>query len=162
MASGELQLLLAGARAANSFSSERVAGVLFRNPSDQTLALGPVLSPPTVTRLAGGAYSRLRAQVAAQAAYNGFFTAEYEHIGPDRTTTILASAQFVGGGAWDLSIPDLSGATGWNPTWGLQNGISLVWSVTAHGGSLSRFGADATDGSTFRRATVNSGGVPFP
>ena len=162
LASGELQLLLAGASAANNFSSERVAFVWFRNPTDQTLALGPALSTPTVTRISGGAYSRVRAQLAVQTEYNRSFTAEYEHGSPSRTTTILASTGYVGGAAWDFSIPDLSGATGWNPTWGLQNGISLFWSVTAYGGSLSRFGADATDGSTLRRATVNSGAVPFP
>lgn len=161
MASGELQQLFASADVANSTTSTRIAGVFFRSPINVTLTLGPVMSTPTVTRIAGGAYSRVRAQLGAQTEYNRFFTADYGQSSIFRNTTITATSGYTGGGAWDLSIPDLSGATGWNSTWGLQNGTAITWSVTAQGGTVYLLDSSVSDGSTAKSAHVSSSS-PLP
>ena len=156
MASGELQQLFASADVANSTTSSRIAGVFFRSPVDVTLTLGPVLSAPTVTRIAGGAYSRARAQVGAQTEYNRYFTADFSQSSLFRSTTITATSGYTGGGAWDLSIPDLSGASGWSATWGLQNGTAISWSVIAQGGTVYLLDSNVSDGSTMKSAQVSS------
>ena len=161
LASAELQQLIASASTANNNKSSRFSALYFRGPSDRTLALGPVLSTPTLTRLAGGAYSRVRAQLGVQSEYNRFFNADYSQSGLFRNSTIGATTGYVGGGAWDLSIPDLSGATGWNPTWGLQNGTGITWFVTAQGGSIYYLDASVTDGSTMKSAQLSSSS-PLP
>ena len=119
------------------------------------------MSTPTVTRIAGGAYSRVRAQLGAQTEYNRFFTADYGQSSIFRNTTITATSGYTGGGAWDLSIPDLSGATGWNSTWGLQNGTAITWSVTAQGGTVYLLDSSVSDGSTAKSAHVSSSS-PLP
>ena len=161
LVSGEMQQLFASASTANNANSDRSSGVFFTGTIDRTLALGPVLSTPTVTRLAGGAYSRVRAQVASQTEYNRYFSADYSQSVIFRNASIIATTGYTGGGAWDLSIPDLSAATGWNPTWGLQNGTAISWNVTAQGGSIYLLDANVTDGSTFKSATLSSSS-PLP
>ena len=161
MASGELQQLFASASTANSNQSNRIAGVYFRSPVDRTLALGAVLSTPTVTRIAGGLYSRTRAQLAAQSDYNRYFLADFSQSGLFRNASISATSGYTGNAAWDLSIPDLSGATGWTNTWGLQNGTAISWSLSAQGGSIYLLDASVTDGSTLKSASVSSSS-PLP
>ena len=161
MASSELQQLFASASTANNANSTRTSGVYFRGPSDRTLTLGAALSSPTVTRLAGGAYSRVRVQLASQADYNRFFSADFDQSGNSRNASVAATTGYVGSGAWDLSIPDLSAVTGWNSIWGLQNGSAINWSVSAQGGSIYLLDASVTDGSTLKSATMSSS-TPLP
>ncbi len=161
LAAGELQQLFASASTANNDQNSRFSAVYFRGPTDRSLALGPVLSTPTLTRLTGGAYSRVRAQLAVQSEYSRFFNAEFSQSALFRNTSIGATTSYVGGGAWDLSIPDLSGATGWNPTWGLQNGTGIDWFVTAQGGSIYFLDVSVTDGSTMKSAQRSSAS-PLP
>ena len=161
LASGELQQLFASANAAGNANSSRLSAVYFRGPTDRTLALGPVLSTPTVTRVAGGAYSRVRTQVGVQTEYNRYLSADFSQSSVFRNASVIATTGYVGGGSWDLSIPDLSSATGWNPTWGLQNGNAISWNVSAQGGSIYVLDASITDGSTLKSATVSSSS-PLP
>jgi hypothetical protein len=161
MASGELQQIFASASTANNNLSSRTAGAYFRSPVDRTIALGPVLSTPTVTRIAGGLYSRARAQLSLQSDYNRLFSADFSQSGLFRNATVTATSGYTGNAAWDLSIPDLSGATGWTNTWGLQNGTAISWSLSAQGGSIYLLDASVTDGSTLKSANISSSS-PLP
>jgi hypothetical protein len=159
--SGELQQLYAFASSANSTTSTRFSGIFFRSPTDRTIAIGPVLSTPTVTRDAAGAYSRVRVQLGLQSDYNRYLSADFSQTTLNRSTSILVTTGYTAGSAWDLTIPDLSGATGWLSTWGLQNGTAIDWNVTALGGAIYQLDATVADGSTFKSATRSSA-TPLP
>jgi hypothetical protein len=45
------------------------------------------------------------------------------------------TSAYAAGQAYDLAIPDLSGA-GFDPTWALQSDVAKRWSATAVGGSF--------------------------
>ena len=77
----EFQQLSALASAPGSSTSDRTAAVYFRSPVNQTLALGPVLSTPTVTKLVTAPNARPRVQLAGQAEYNRLFQALYDQSG---------------------------------------------------------------------------------
>jgi hypothetical protein len=157
----ELQQLLVTTTGTGAASQFRSSGVFFRSPTDRTVAMGPALSAPTVARIAGGTYSRASVQLSVQTEYNRYITAEFSQTSPVRSTSIFASSGYTGGGAWDLSIPDLSAAAGWLPTWGLQNGAAISWSVQALGGSVYLLDTAIADGSTSRSASRSST-TPLP
>jgi hypothetical protein len=159
--STELQQLFVTANVANSSLIDRFAGVYFRTPSDRTVTLGPVLSVPTVSRIAGGSYSRVRVQLPLQTEYNRFFDASFNQTSANRSATISATTGYNGTGAWDLSIPDLSSVSGWLNTWGLINGTAISWNVGAAGGVQFFIDASATEGSTFQRSSRESAS-PLP
>ncbi len=161
LASGELQQLYAVADAAGTSSSLRFSGVYFRAPTNLTIALGPALGAPTVTRDATGPYSRTRTVLAQQTEYNRYFTASFAQTSANRTASITATAGYIGSASWDLSIPDLTGATGWTNTWGLLNGTGIDWNVSALGGALYQLDATIADGTTFRSAQRSSA-APLP
>jgi hypothetical protein len=155
--SGELQALFAST---TGTSSSRSSGIYFRTPANQTVTFGPALSTPTVTRLAGGTYSRVQAQLPVQTDYARSFTASFSQSGANRDVSITVTAGYSGGAAWDVTIPAFSGG-GWLDTWGLLNGTPISWSVTANGGALFLLDTTVPDGTTFRSA-VRSSAAPLP
>lgn len=157
----ELQQMFVTANLAGSDLIDRFAGVYFRTPSDRTVTLGPVLSAPTVTRIAGGSSSQVRVQLSLQTEYNRFFDASFTQSGSNRSASVFATAGYTGGGAWDVSIPDLSAATGWQSTWGLLTSAPISWTVGGQGGVQFFLDATAVEGSTFQRSSRASAS-PLP
>lgn len=153
----DLQELVANATATNSM---RTAGLFFRAPAAKTITMGAALSTPIVSKLVTGTNARPRVQLTGQADYNRLFMADYEQSTLDRSATVAATAAYFGGSppaTWDVTLPDLSGAAGWTPTWGLQNGTGITWTVTASGGTILFLdGNNIVDGNTFKSASVNS------
>jgi hypothetical protein len=158
LGSTELQQYFVFSGAGGGSSAGRFAGVYFRTPSDRTVTLGPALSAPTVTRITGGAYARVRVQLPLQTQYNRSFNASFEQSGANRGASLFATAGYVGSGAWDLSIPDLSGVSGWQNTWGLTS-AAINWNVGAWGGVQFFIDTNATEGSTFQSALA-TGSLP--
>ena len=154
---GELQSLFAQA---GGSSASRFSGVYFRAPANQTITFGPALSTPTLTRLAGGAYSRVQAQLPLQSEYNRSFQATYSQTSANRTASITVTSGYSGGGAWDVSVPAFSG-NGWTDTWGLLNGTPISWSLSASGGAIFLLDTSVADGTTFRNAQRSST-TPLP
>ncbi|MBC7840837.1 MAG: hypothetical protein H7099_00900 [Gemmatimonadaceae bacterium] len=161
LASGELQQLYAIADAAGSSTSTRFSGVYFRAPTNQAIAFGPELAAPTVTRDASGAYSRTRVVLGAQAEYNRFLTASYSQSSANRAASVTATQNYLGSSTWDLTLPNLSGVTGWTNTWGLLNGTGIDWNVSASGGALHQLDSSIADGTVFRTAQRSSAS-PLP
>jgi len=153
----EFQLLQAYAGAAGMDNGDRTAGTFLRTPSAQTLVMGPALPTPAVTKSVTGVVARPRTQLASQAQYNRMLFTEYEQ-GADRYATVIATAAYFGSlpATWDVSMPDLSGASGWQDTWGLQDGAPIDWMVTAQGGTVAYFDATITEGSTTQSASRSS------
>lgn len=146
---GDSHILIADAATS---TSNRTAMAFFRTMGDKSIALGPALSSPTVT-LVPGSPVRYRVQLASQAEYNSFINWGVNQSGRDLWTTV--SAAYLGGTptTWDVTQPDMTGAPGWNPTWGLQTGETpRVFAGAASGGLNLVTSSPGTDGTTARFA----------
>lgn len=154
----EFQSLEAFAEIAGTDNGDRMVGAYFRTPAAQTLTLGAALSTPTVTKAVTGTVARPRMQLASQAQYNRIVFTDYEQSSIDRRASVIATAAYFGGlpGTWDVAMPDLSVATGWQDTWGLQDGTPIDWSTTAQGGVITFFDATIAEGSTTQSASRSS------
>jgi hypothetical protein len=130
----------------------------FHAAGNHTVTLGPDLGTPTVSVVASSPYVRYRMQLARQSEYSETAAANFEQPATLRNVTVLATAGYFGGApaTWDLSIPDLSGASGFDANWGLQPNTGTNWAVTAADGSLF---AIPGDGTTIR-AAQRTGGAP--
>jgi hypothetical protein len=151
--------LLAFAGDASNTNAARFAGVYFHTPSDKTIAMGPALSTPTVTRFATAPYAQPRVQLPGQTEYNKLLIASYEQT--NRSASVAATAAYYGAAptTWDVTLPNLSGAAGWNNAWGLD-ATPIDWSVLAQGGTILQI-APPADGSTIQYAAVSSGTTPL-
>jgi hypothetical protein len=145
-----------------STTQQRFTNVFFRGPVDRTLTMGPVLTAPTIARLPGGAYSRVSTQLALQTDYNRYTSADFVQATLNRTASVVMTGGYsAGASTWDLTIPDLSAATGWAATWGLQNGTPISWSVTGLGGAIFLLDPAIVDGALSRSARA-IGAAPLP
>lgn len=155
---GDLQLLHAST--AGSSSEHRDAELYFRSPTDRTVILGPPLVSPTITAVSSSPSLRVRATFSPQPEYDRLTSIVYEQ-GPSSALVVVsmtpAYAALAAG--FDLIVPDLSHAAGFDPAWALVPGAPLFWSATRFGGTLG-LGRDAvpTDGTTrlsaFRKDTI--------
>ncbi len=150
---GELQQIYAIATTANSESSDRFAGQYFQTPADITLTLGAALGTPTVTRASSTPYVRPRVQLAVQSDYNRILFLDFAQTALNRTGSVTATTGYTIGAAWDITVPDLSGAAGWQNTWALQPGTAFDWSVGALGGSLFLLDPTLSAGAQFKSAS---------
>jgi hypothetical protein len=121
---------------ADGGSTYRGATHYYRNPLAQTVAFGPVLNNPTLSTVATTPHLRLRTQLAAQAEYDSFISVFYSQ-GDNRVVVVTATAGFTGGrpAIWDVTIPDLSGVSGFPASSALQSGMQTDWFVEAYGGT---------------------------
>jgi hypothetical protein len=133
----------------------------FRAASSQTLALGPPLEDPNITALQNTAYVRLRLILPTQASYDDAVSVDYFQQQAASVTTVRMWAtlgylrQVVN--QWVLDIPNLSGAQGWQDSWGLRTGFPIEWTVTGYGGSsVLTMGAQPEDGEFIRYAIRQS------
>ena len=100
----------------------------------------------------------MRAQLASQAAYSTAAGATFSQ--DSILVDVLVTAGYTRGApaTWTIDMPDFSSA-GYDATWGLKNGESVNWSVSALGGTLLPFiGATPVDGAQIVGAGV--GGSP--
>jgi hypothetical protein len=144
--------------------TSRFASLYFRSVTDRTVTLGPVLGVPTISTVATAPYLRLRAQLPLQAEYGSSGGVSYSQgTGPSTTWSVLMTGAYAGGAAYDLIIPDLSGAAGWNNVWGLLPGVGTSYNVFEVGGTFNQFfpGQVAAEGATSVFAT-RTGTVAAP
>jgi hypothetical protein len=166
LATGDLHSLNAFATSgSSSAASVRLATLYSRTVTDRTVTLGAALSAPTTSTVASTPYLRLRAQLAAQSEYNRFGGVSYSQSPGGnlaRSASVYATSAVAGASGFDLTIPDLSAAAGWDNAWGLQAGTATAYSVFATGGTatgLGFLGQTPTDGATVVTA-LRSGNVP--
>lgn len=116
-----------------SGTTSRIVSQYNRELVDRTLTLGPLLTAPTISNLGGAPYPRLRATGPWQADYDQGVGITYTQTsGGGRTWSVTASpGYFAGAASYELDIPDLSTATGFNTAWALQPGSSTTWSISA-------------------------------
>lgn len=120
-----------------SGSSSRLTHRSFRNVTDQVLPLGPALASPSVSSGASTPVTRPRVQLPMQPEYDQALLAYYH--GAQNGVDVMVSSAWLGyPSTWDVTVPDLSEAAGWDNAWGLPpNDSSFEWLVIGLGGSWS-------------------------
>lgn len=133
----------------------RRAGVYTRSPSPRTLTLGPDLDAPIGSIIDSQPNLRMSVQVVSQSQYARTMMAHFEQ-GPGvmplspRNVEVTATAAYFGAipSSWTITIPDLSGAAGWDPTWGLSTEALVTWSMKGAGGAIPVLDRSVADGAT--------------
>ena len=163
---GDLQILSATTNTGTG--SQRGAAIYFRTPRDLTLSLGPEALAPTFSTVATDPVLRIRARFAEQNAYDRTASITYQNQGrtpasPISLVTVSVTSSYRGPGVegYDIVVPDLSGADGFNPQWGLSGGSFVQWSANRVGGTVG-LGIDpvATEGAVQRTAAIVGELVP--
>ncbi|HMC68462.1 MAG TPA: hypothetical protein VKJ07_04850, partial [Mycobacteriales bacterium] len=127
--------------------------------TDRTLTLGAPLIPPTFSTVATAPALRLRAHFVPQSEYDRSAVVVYQQ----GTTTFVAISMTAAYAAltetgYDLVIPDLAGAVGFDPAWSLHPGATLLWSAGRIGGTLG-LGRDAVPSDGTVQRTVSAAGA---
>ena len=155
----EMQQLIAFAEAADP-RFVRLAGLFFHTPTDRTITMGPVLSTPTVTKLVTAPNVRPQLQLASQSQYDRLISAHYDQSSVNRSAGVFMTAGYFGTlpSTWNITLPDLSGAAGWNTAWGLLDGTPIDWTVSAQGGisEVLDYYLFIIEGDAFRSASASS------
>ena len=153
LVSGDFHFAI-GLSVAQDGSNQRGVYQYNRELSNRTLTLGPQLTTPTVSTLGTAPYARLRSAGSWQAEYAdglGVTFSQGTNATNTRSWTIAQSRGFTTGTAYQLEIPDLSGTTGWNNTWGLVGGLQTTVSTSANGGTVLAT-ISPSEGAAFRQA----------
>jgi hypothetical protein len=133
----------------------------YQHVANRTIAMSPVIATPAFTTVATAPYARINASFASQTAYNGSVFLAYgqqhsltSYTGSDRYLYLSVTAGYLGGApaTWSVSIPDLSGAAGFNSSWGLSGSFDTYYYLFAFGDVPGNFGAD---GATFALGARN-------
>lgn len=152
---GDLQMISANASTTSGSltTTLRSIAAIYRDPANQVVTLGPLLSTPTITVAAAAPYARLRTQLARQAEYESFWSINYSQAGisAQRSVAMTMTPGYMGGAsAFDVTIPDFSGLAGWQNTWGPQTGVNTIWNSVGTGWILGTGGL--VDGTVYRVA----------
>jgi hypothetical protein len=110
-----------------------------RTLANRTLNFGPAMPSPTVFPIAAAPAGRIRAQGTLPSEYNTGIIFDIAQAASNTFATILASRGFLGAGnGYDISVPDLTGAIGWDSRFALQAGSPVQWWANG-GGALDWF-----------------------
>jgi hypothetical protein len=160
LAAGDLQALLVTSGPVET-GVIRTASVYFRSPVEQTITLGPAVAVPAFSTIATTPALRLRARFTTQSEYDRLTSISFQQ-GDSIVVSVAQTAAYVAltGAGYDLTVPDLSHAPGFDPRWTLRPGVSVFWGATRTGGTLG-LGLDATpiQGATSRTG-VSFGTLP--
>lgn len=149
-AAGDLHVLFVEAAASNDL---RRLFRAFHRAENGSVALGPQLATPAVSVVASSPYLRHRMLLPQQTEYGAEVVGRFVQPATQATSEVAATAGYFGGSPpqWDLTVPDLTAAAGFDPTWGLRAGAATEWEAFATSGSfLLRLSLD--DGETVRYA----------
>jgi hypothetical protein len=130
-----LQVIAGSTDGDGSFGTARTAVDIFREVSDRTLELGPVLATPALTVESETPFV-VRAEADAQAEYDDLFSISLSQVA--NTVSLIATTGWRSAApTWDLRVPDLSSTAGWDGAWGLQSGSTTSWAATGSGWTTS-------------------------
>ena len=156
---GDLQVLFVTANAAGS-AAGRTATLYFRAPTNLTLTLGASLIPPTFLTVATEPALRLRVHFVPQSDYDRSAGITLQQGAGNTIVGVNMTAAYadLAGGGYDILIPDLSHAAGFDPAWALHTGGDLLWSAGRIGGTLG-LGPNAVPSDGATRRTVSAAGT---
>jgi len=134
-----------------------------RTLGSRNLSFGPALPAPAVSPIATAPLGRLRAQGTLPTEYNSGVTFDVTQTSTARFYTIHATRGFLGAGnAYDLQMPDLTGAIGWDTQFAIRAGIATNWWVSGGGPTLDWFDARYLFNSTRSQWTGALTGITAP
>ena len=159
LAATEWQMLFLGVDG----PSTRGAQLFYRAlVSHRSFGAGPLLATPTITPAATTPVLRPRVQLPRQAEYDRVLHASFWQA-PSRSVGVWVTAAYLGNQSeWDITVPDLSGAAGWNNAWGLDPAQEFDTEVMGTGGTVLMFGDQLREGAMTLTATYYSNPDPFP
>jgi hypothetical protein len=132
----------------------------FHRAENRSVALGPQLATPTLSVVSSSPYLRQRMVLPRQSEYGAEVVGRFVQPATQATSEVAATLGYFGGSPpdWDLTVPDLTTAAGFDPAWGLRPGGATEWEAFATSGSfLLPF--SLSDGETIRTAG-RWGGAP--
>ncbi len=102
-----------------------------------TVELPAPIPAPTVSNAGGGSppYKILSATVAMPSEYNSYSSFEYDANG--KYIGVAGSAAYLGTGSQTLTVPDLSGVSGFQTSWVPADGDEVSWALFGTGGALA-------------------------
>jgi hypothetical protein len=156
---GDLQVLFVTGNPTGG-GDGRTATFYFRAPTDLTLTLGASIIPPTFLTVATEPALRLRVHFAPQSDYDRSAGITLQQGNTIVGVNMTAAYADLARGGYDILVPDLSHAAGFDPAWALHTGGDLLWNAGRIGGTLG-LGPSAvpSDGATRRTASV-AGTIP--
>ena len=157
---GDLHVLTATTLA--SAGVTRATTLYFRAPADRTLAFGALPDAPSFGIASSTPTLRPRALFLPQADYDRFTGITYQQ-GQNTIVSVGMTPAYAArsGGAWVLTVPELTQVPGFDPAWTLHAGAPLLWTSARIGGTLP-LGANAVPREGDTRRTGSSSGVLEP
>lgn len=152
-AAGDVQAIAVNAATISGSLATQIRSVtaVFRDPANASVTLGAAVNTPVISTLATAPYARLNAQVTRQTDYQDSWIANFSQFATAsrRTVNITMSAGYAGSGtSLDLRVPDFTGVSGWQNTWGPITGNLTQWNVAMTGWISANGGL--VDGALFR------------
>lgn len=118
--------------ARNGTTITRDASLSFHSFAAQTITLGAVPAPPTVTNLNLAGYKRLQAVGVVSTDYSTSTAFYYTQRGTATTAYVSGSQSWLAGTAYSLVFPDFSAAAGWNNAWAPAAGVTADWTLISN------------------------------
>jgi hypothetical protein len=135
-----------------------------RTIDDRTVAFGPAMPAPTVSSVGetvGGA--RLRATGPLPSEYSAGVSFDVTQTSTARFATVHSTKGFLGGSTtYDVQMPDLSAAVGWDSQFAIVSGVPTNWWVSGGGPVLDLYDARYIFNSTRSRWTGAQTGIVAP
>jgi hypothetical protein len=112
----------------------RLTYAWYSTAGNRTVTLSPTQNTPTISVLGTGPYARFRGQLASQAEYNS--VARFVYIQTGKAVQVEMTAGFAGGTptTWDVSLPDMTAANGFNVAWMPAGGATTRVITQAYSG----------------------------
>jgi hypothetical protein len=161
LAPGDLQFLSAHTNLSNTSNVVRSMFTYFRAPVDRTMTFPALPHAPQVSVIATMPSVRLRARFDTQADYNRATGIHYQQGFNVVALNMLPGYAALNAGGYELVVPELTGVAGFDPRWGLQQGVVAIWQTSRIGGTLGLApGTVPADGDT--RVIGTDGGFVTP
>jgi len=153
----------AGAAPGSTQRASRQIIAYSRTLADRLLSFGQAMPASNVTVVAGAPSGRLRAQGVLPDEYNSGIAFDITQTTTAKFATVQATRGFMGAGNnYDVQIPDLTGAIGWDTDFALKAGIPTNWWVSGGGPTLDFFDGRYIFNSTRSRWTGAQTGIIAP
>jgi len=136
-----------------------------RTLANRTVDFGPVLPTPTVATVVSpaGSAPRFRAQGTLPNEYNSGVSLDFSQPSVARFGTFHATRATLGSGStYDVQMPDLTGAIGWDSRYSVAPSAAATWWVSGGGPALDMFDGRYIFAATHGRWTGALTGITAP
>lgn len=107
----------------------------FSTPGDRVETLGPLLTVPSISSAGSTPYARHRGQLSSQTAYPTAVRFSYlqGNSPSEKFVVVIQTAGYLGATptTWDVTVPDVSGVTGFNASWMHTAGTATAYAGEA-------------------------------